>query len=639
MGIARDPFGFSVKLRRLSLISLIFLLANGCSRSTSLPVSRVSASPEPRSQCAPLEESPQLEAGEAGIVARSRKLRQTLAATDLTEIDQWWRSRQIEDPHKYLLPPMLAKLSLTPAAQQAPIWELWQAVDRDQPDLYHFRSIYDVRLFFLFRDALPAPVAESYRRMLDNPRIMEWQEGGTENHMAQQFISGLALMDGSGLPVAMPHLMAVSEAWLRAELMKYLTIGQGEFHSSTYYGYTIGALLNLYDFAETPERRELARAALDWLATNMAVRLSWGTAGGVESRGFDRATWNSGLSAVAWIWWGADDAASVDRVTTQMTPNSSRLAILAATSGYRPPAPLRSLAQKTLPLPFQFQASHPQYYSYHQGRRFWETFYATADYTLGTLTAPGRSYDTLGTINAQYATYKLVIRDRAGVQNAVVNLGGTYHNPGATGRSPGDRYLQEKGATLYQLRVTAADQAAGVPERSQLVLPRRYGEPQRLGEWYVWQIEGVWLCARVWGDRIELIPSLPDKLSDYLALAALGQNTAWIVDVAPIADYPTLEALAQALDTTAIDDSRWDSAGVLRYTSLSGDRLTLDYAPTDLLGRATMNGKERQYNEAAVLESPYVNQAFDSGRLAVRVPDFSDWQLQYHTSRPCWALN
>jgi hypothetical protein len=52
-----------------------------------------------------------------------------------------------------------------------------------------------------------------------------------------------------------------------------------------------------------------------------------------------------------------------------------------------------------------------------------------------------------------------------------------------------------------------------------------------------------------------------------------------------------------------------------------------------------MNGKERQYNEAAVLESPYVNQAFDSGRLAVRVPDFSDWQLQYHTSRPCWALN
>jgi len=630
------PFWLGAKLQRLSLVSLVCLVVDGCSGSAPSTVSPTRTPPESRSHCAAPEEPRQTEASEAGITARSLKLRQTLAATDLTEIDQWWRSRQIGDPHKYILPPMLAKLSLTPAAQQPPIWEVWQAVDRDKPDLYHFRSIYDVRLFFLFRDTLPAPVAESYRTMLDSPRILEWQEGGTENHMAQQLISGLALMDGSGLPVAMPHLMVMTEAWLRAELMKYLTIGQGEFHSSTYYGYTIGALLNLYDFAETPERRELARAALDWLATNMAVRLSWGTAGGAESRGFDRATWNSGLSGVAWIWWGTDDAASIDRVTTQMTRDSSRLAILAATSSYRPPAPLRSLAQKTLPLPFQLRASHPQYYSYHQGRQFWETFYATADYTLGTLTAPGRSYDTLGTINAQYATYKLVIRDRAGVQNAVVNLGGTYHNPGATGRSPGDRYLQEKGATLYQLRGTAADRAAGVPERSQLVLPQRYGEPQRLGDWYVWPIEGVWLCARAWGDRVELMESLPDKLSDYLALAAVGQNTAWVVDVAATSDYPTLEDLGRALAATEIDDARWNSAGELSYTSLSGDRLTLEYAPTALLGRATIDGEEPRYAEAAVLESPYVNEGFNSGRLTIRVPDSADWQLDYRASRPCW---
>jgi len=605
--------------------------------------------PAPRSSCAPPPAHPDTphteiasagiasDPSEAGVTARSLKLRQVLAKTDLQKIDQWWRSRQIPDPHKYILPPLLAQLSLTPAAQQQPLWALWQAVDRDKPDLYHFRSIYDVRLFFLFRETLPDAVCESYRTMLDNPRIQEWQEGGTENHMAQQFLSGLALMDGSGLPVAMPHLLGVTEAWLRAELMKYLTIGQGEFHSSTYYGYTIGALLNLYDFAQTPERRELAKAALDWLATNMAVRFSWGTAGGVESRGFDRATWNSGLSAVAWIWWGADDTASIDRIATQMDQNSSRLAILAATSRYRPPAHLRSLAQKTVPLPFQLQASHPAYYSYHQGRQFGETFYATEDYTLGTLIIPGRNYDKQGTINAQYATYKLVIRDRQGEQNAIVNLGGTFYGAGATGRSPGDRYLQEKGATLYQLRLNDRDKAAGVPGRSQLVLPRRYGEPQRLGEWYVWKIEGVWLCARIWGDRVELTPSLPDQLSDYLALAALGQNTAWIVDLASVAEYPTLQALEQALQTTDIDATQWANEGQLSYTSLSGDRLTLNYAAGKPLGRATVNGSARRYRDAAVFASPYVNEVFNSGQLTVSDPNLGDWQLEFKAAQPVWS--
>src|SRR3712207_6903118 len=39
--------------------------------------------------------------------------------------------------------------------------------------------------------------------------------------------------------------------------------------------------------------------------SNTAVRLSWGTVGGVASRGFDRGTWDgSELGAVAWMWWG-----------------------------------------------------------------------------------------------------------------------------------------------------------------------------------------------------------------------------------------------------------------------------------------------------------------------------------------------
>lgn len=579
----------------------------------------------------------------AGIDARSLAVRRRLADADLAELNDWWKSRNIGDPHKYLLPPMLAQLSLSDdlnneggePADDAAIWDIWLDLERGKSDLYHFRSVYDVRIFFLFRDRLPEEVEAAYRSMLANPRVFEWQEGGTENHISQQYLSGLALMDGSGFPVGSPHLLATNESWLRAELEKYLTIGQGEFHSSTYYGFTIGALLNLYDFAETPERRELARAALDWLATNLALRLSWGTAGGAESRGYDSQTWNSGASALAWVWWGSDDPAEIDRIAAEMSDKHSRLAIFAATSDYRPPEHLRSLARKTLPLPFQLHASHPAYYSYHADNQFWETFYVTDDYSLGTLIAPGRSYQVRGTINAQYATYKLVVRDPDGENNAVVSLGGTYHTPFATGRSPGDRYLQEKGATLYQLRLTDADREAEVPGRSHLVLPRGYGEPERLGDWYVWRIENVWLCARAWGDRVERLDPLADDETEHMALAAVGDNTAWITQVAQVSDYPDLDAIAAALEQTRV---RYDAAaGELEYRSLAGDRLELIDTDARPLATARVNGEARPQQPTPVFNSPYVRQALHSGVLEVLHPDLGLWQLRLTPSQPSWT--
>ena len=616
-----------MKLQIFGLTIAALSIASGCAIA---PPPAPTARAQPQAPQAEFKTEAEIE---LGVVQRSLKIRQVLAETDLGEIDEWWRSRGIGDPHKYLLPPMLAQLSLTPAEEQQPMWDLWLEVNRDKRDLYHFRSIYDVRLFFLFREALPEPVREAYRSMLDRPRVFEWQEGGTENHISQQFVSGLALMDGSGFPVGAPHLTAVIEAWLRAEVAKYLTIGQGEFHSSIYYGYTIAALMNLYDFAETPERRLLAKAGLDWLATNMALRLSWGTAGGAESRGFDRETWDSGLTAMAWVWWGEDDG--LNRVTRGMSRDSINLAVLAATSDYRPPAHLRSLARKELPEPFQLQASHPAYYTYSHGSQFWETFYATEDFTLGTLVMPGRRYQTSGTINAQYATYKLVVRDPGGVENAVVSLGGTFHGAGATGRSPGDRYLQEKGATIYQLRLNEADIEAGVPARSHLVLPERYGEAQRIGDWYVWRVENVWLCARVWGDRVESVAALEEP-EGYRALAAIGNDTAWIVDVASVSEFAALEDLGRALGATEIDDASWESDGELGYTSLTGDRLKLRYDTP--VGEATVNGDRREYtNDAPVFESAIVNQALGSGLLEVRDLRLGLWQLEFGAVEPVWT--
>jgi len=593
-----------------------------------LPLIGCAESFSPQSTVA-VEQSIDNQTKEEAFQQRSLAIREKLAARDLEELDAWWRRINLGDPHKYLLPVILSRLSLPEQYKHEPIWELLLKLEKEQPDIYHFRSVYDVRIFFLFQDIMPNSVKGSYRSMVEMPRILEWMEEGTENHMFMQRLSGLALMDGSGWPNYRPGVAATNEAWLRSELNKFLTIGQGEFHSSTYYGYAIGGLLNLYDFAQTPELRELAKIGLDWYAANMAVRLSWGTAGGAESRGFDRGTWNgSELSAVAWMWWG-NDLKPVEK----MDDKKARVALFAALSDYRPPQELAALAKKEVPLPFELKASHPGYYSYHADNQFWEIFYITDDYSLGTLLVPHRSYQVQGTINAQYATYKLVIRDRQGANNAVVSLGGTYHSPMADGSSPGDQFLQEKGAVIYQLRLNEEDIAAGVPAVSHLVLPSRYGEPQQYKNWYIWQVEQTWLAARPWGDKIEWRSPVSEKNSDYQVLAANGNQTAWITDVVSTTDYPDLDALKKALDHTAVNDTEWQIQGKLTYKTLAGDRLSLTYVPDSGVGLGRINGEEVRLQNWPVFSSPYLNQDLYSGLLELDYPG-GQWRLEMNSPKP-----
>jgi len=585
---------------------------------------------------------------EKNFQKRSLAIREKLAAKDLEELDAWWRRINLGDPHKYLLPVILARLSLQNEAagknyDPQNSWEVLLKMDEDKRDIYHFRSSLDTRIFFTFRDRMPAAVARSYRSQLQTPRVKQWTEGGTENHKFMHRASGLALMDGSGWPVGDPSSEATNEAWLRSELDKFLTIGQGEFHSSIYYGYSIGGLLNLYDFARNPELKELAKGFLDWYATNMALRLSWGTAGGAESRGFDRNTWDSGLTAVAWMWWGDGSEGDGLAVVEGMEDKHAWLALPAALSSYRPPAHLRALARKQIPLPFEMRASHPAYYSYDKSNRLWEIFYVTEDYSLGTLLEPARIYQVTGTIRAQYATYKLVVRGAEGNDNAVVSLGGTYHTDLATGRTPGDQYLQKRGAVIYQSILNQKDLEAGVPARSHLVIPAGYGEPLRYKDWYIWRIENVWLCARAWADEVvwEAVENptyhvTTDKDLEFDALAAKGTQTAWVTDVARVAEYPTFESLTAALEETAVDDRSWEREGRLGYRSLAGDRLEMTYRRDGSIGEGVINGEKRVLEKWPVLESPYVREPLYSGLLEVEVPGFEKWRLRGTLMGPVW---
>ena len=47
-----------------------------------------------------------------GFEQRSLAIREKLAARDLEELDAWWREINLGDPHKYLLPVILSRLTI-----------------------------------------------------------------------------------------------------------------------------------------------------------------------------------------------------------------------------------------------------------------------------------------------------------------------------------------------------------------------------------------------------------------------------------------------------------------------------------------------------------------------------------------------
>jgi hypothetical protein len=75
--------------------------------------------------------------------------------------------------------------------------------------------------------------------------------------------------------------------------------------------------------------------------------------------------------------------------------------------------------------------------------------------------------------------------------------------------------------------------------------------------------------------------------------------------------------------------------GQITYTSLAGDRLQMTYQPNRGAGLAQINGKDRVLDDWAVLDSPYVQQALNSGLLEVFSPP-GNWRLRGTLTGPEW---
>ncbi|ALF56416.1 hypothetical protein ACX27_16245 [Nostoc piscinale CENA21] len=169
---------------------------------------------------------------------------------------------------------------------------------------------------------------------------------------------------------------------LRRDIRTLYQIGQGEWDSENYLGHTITGYINLYDFAQDPEAKSLAKSALDWFFASGALKYWRGGFGGPSKRdyGGGNCVWCALATHELGLYFG--DSPISD-------PNPSPDEVHLITSTYRPPPAIVALAKKQFPKPVELLNSKPTYENWKPGNdaapQFYETLYFGQTFQLGTL--------------------------------------------------------------------------------------------------------------------------------------------------------------------------------------------------------------------------------------------------------------
>ena len=272
-----------------------------------------------------------------------------------------------------------------------------------------------------------------------------WTGEGTENHIAMSRTSGYlfaqhALEYPEVFPQARLRLQQM-ELWITLWAKRLFEIGNGEWNSDIYEVYNLIGWLNLYDFADNEEIRSIARAVLDFYATELALHYSWGLTGGTAMRGsgagFSRYNASNYLG---WLWFG----------TTSGFPfgfrgNQYIQMVHPMTSAYAPPEEIVNLGKKKMELPSYYKTSRP---SYLMGKPSFvkQFFYVTNEYSLGSSVSP---YGGWTGSTWQMVNWRLVIRsNKEGMPHAIGGNGRFYNEWSGKTTNPFTQVVQHKNVLI-----------------------------------------------------------------------------------------------------------------------------------------------------------------------------------------------
>ncbi len=393
-------------------------------------------------------------------------------------------------------------------------------------------------------------------------------------------------------------------------------VGMKEWDSPNYHGHTLAPYHNIYDFAEDPEVRKLAKAALDWLYTAGALKY-WhgGFGGGAMSRHHGGGSYGVfRASPVHPLYLYVGD-------TMKPNPSHDRDDVHHITSPYRPPQAVVKLAQKQFDRPVEMFSTKPAYTNWKPGEdfepRFWETMFIGETFQMGS--AVSERYEQVWAI----APFSLMaVNSERGVDYFIAR---SDPMPGNSRKNPGDQIGQYRNLMVW-LRPQDEDH----PEFHFLSAASAALEDED-GIWF-WEYEDTYLAVRPinLGQRqeTELDEDATDRYPDeaFHHAAIEDEYGGFALEVGERGEYDNFDAFKSAvLENSSLDTDRVDE-GIVELTGADGHTLRLGFNEDQDMPRVYRDGERHIWEDHKDLYKPVdtdgpVSLGWKEGTLRVKAGD------------------
>jgi Putative Ig domain len=373
-----------------------------------------------------------------------------------------------------------------------------------------------------------------------------------------------------------------------------------EAAAPSYHGYTLDAILNIYNFADDPVLRQKAGMLLDIDFADFALQQLKHIWGGAKSRSYVPSSYNG----------AADDMTLLANLLYGPTPKKGdNHALMLASSGYYPPPVVSSMINDRASMgSFVYKARRPGVGpSGFDDSGDWKVnpvgsvltyTYSTPKYVMGTAqlqpkvkhVAPSRQNRWEGII------FNTTPGDRV------------YPQAGPADFSPAnDAFL-----SVQNKNVLVTAKQAHLDEPTFVYFPNTLDKLTEKGGWIFVKEGGAYLAVKPATAGYQWLTSARNKASNRAQrFIRLGEAEAPIIfEAGTTSTYPTLAAFR-----AKILKNKFKYNGTLAYRSSNGTRFTFFKGNSKA---PLVNGKGPGYNTKSMFSSPFMTSKFGSGKITIK---------------------
>jgi hypothetical protein len=367
----------------------------------------------------------------------------------------------------------------------------------------------------------------------------------------------------------------------------------------SYHGYTLDAILNIYNFAQDPVLRQKAGMLLDIDFADFAQQELKHVWGGAKSRSYVPSSYDGGL----------DDMTLLANLLYGPTPtHGDNHALMLASSGYYPPPVVTSMINDRAGMgSYAYVARRPGVGpSGFDDNGNWQVnpstsvltyTYSTPQYVMGTAELqPGEKHVAPSRQNR----WQGIIFNTTSADRVYPQAGPPSFNPA------NDSFLsiQSKNTLITRKQ---ADQG----EPTYVYFSKTLDSLAEKKGWIFVKEGGAYLAVKPAGGGYQWLTGAKNKVANkdqrYIRLGKVDAPI--IFEAGTASTYPTLTAFE-----TKILKNKFHYDGTLNYTSAAGAHFTFFGS---ISRSPQVNGKGPGYNPPNVFNSPFMKSKFGSGKITI----------------------